>query len=174
MKSIILPYKGILPKIADDAFIAPSAAVIGDVKIGNKVGVWFNVTIRGDVAPITIGAGTNIQDNSCIHVTRGGHPTNIGAGVTIGHSALIHAATIEDNSFIGMGAIIMDDAVVESNAMLAAGAMLTPGKRIPSGQLWAGSPAKYFRDLTQEELNFIPISAANYMKHVEEYLQELN
>ena len=176
MKPIILPYKGpktegksVLPKIADSAFIAPGAAVIGDVEIGEEVGIWFNVTIRGDVEWIKIGDRTNIQDNSCIHVTRNGHPTNIGSGVTVGHSVTLHACTLEDNSFVGMKAMVMDDAVVESGGMLAAGAVLTPGKRVPSGQLWAGYPAKYFRDLTEEEINFIPVSAANYVKHVHEY-----
>ncbi len=173
MKPLILPYKGILPKIAADAFIAPGSAVIGDVEIGAKVGIWFNVTIRGDVAEIRIGERTNIQDGTSIHVTRGGHPTIIGSGVTVGHAALLHACRIGDNAFIGMGAIVMDDAVVESGAMVAAGAMVTPGKRVPKGQLWAGRPAKYFRDLTQEEIDFIPISAENYVKHVEEYLAEL-
>lgn len=177
---IILPYKGpktegkmMHPKIADDAFIAPGAAIIGDVEIGSEVGIWFNVTIRGDVEWVKIGDRTNVQDNTCIHVTRKGHPTTIGAGVTIGHSAVLHACTIEDNSFIGMGAIVMDDVVVESGAMVAAGAMVTPGKRVPSGQLWAGRPAKYFRDLTQEEIDFIPISAANYVAHVKEYIENL-
>ena len=177
MNSIILPYKGprtegelVYPKIADSAFIAPGAAVIGDVEIGEEVGIWFNVTIRGDVEWIKIGDRTNIQDNSCIHVTRNGHPTSIGSGVTVGHSVTLHACTLEDDCFVGMKALVMDDAVIETGAMLAAGAVLTPGKRIPSGQLWAGSPAKYFRDLKQEELDFIPISAANYVKHVHEYL----
>lgn len=171
MKPIILPYKNITPEIADNAYIAPGAAVIGAVEIGDEVGIWFNVTIRGDVEPIKIGARTNIQDNSVIHCTRGGHPTNIGEGVTVGHSVTLHACTLQDNCFVGMGAIVMDDCVIEENAMLAAGAMLTPGKIIPSGQLWAGSPAKYFRDLTEEEIAFIPISAANYVKHVYEYLE---
>ena len=173
MKPLILPYKTILPKIASDAFIAPGSAVIGDVEIGAKCGVWFNCTIRGDVAEIRIGERTNIQDGSTIHVTRNGHPTIIGAGVTVGHAALLHACKIEDNAFIGMGAVVMDDVIIESGAMIAAGAMVTPGKRVPKGQLWAGRPAKYFRDLTPEEIAFIPISAANYVKHVEEYLAEL-
>ena len=172
MKPLILPYKGVLPKIAASAFIAPSASIIGDVEIGEKVGVWFNCTIRGDVAEIRIGERTNVQDGTTIHVTRHGHPTIIGSGVTIGHAALLHACRIEDNSFIGMGAIVMDDAIIESGSMVAAGALVTPGKRIPKGQLWAGRPAKYFRDLTEEEVAFIPISAANYVKHVEEYLAE--
>jgi carbonic anhydrase/acetyltransferase-like protein (isoleucine patch superfamily) len=174
MEPLILPYNKILPKISPAAFIAPGAAIIGDVEIGAGSGVWFNVTIRADVAEIRIGERSNIQDGTSVHVTRNGHPTIIGNGVTVGHAALLHACRLEDNSFVGMGAIVMDDTVVESNAMLAAGAMLTPGKRVPGGQLWAGRPAKYFRDLSAEEIAFIPISSANYARHVEEYLLELN
>jgi len=175
-KPFILPYrgeynvKGIMPTISPKAFIAPGAAVIGDVEIGEDVGVWFGCVIRGDVNIIRIGARTNIQDGTVVHVTRETGPTHIGSGVTIGHSALIHAATLEDNCFIGMRATIMDGAVVESGAMVAAGALVTPGKRIPKGQLWAGSPAKFFRQLTMKEQEFIHISAENYVKHAHEYL----
>jgi carbonic anhydrase/acetyltransferase-like protein (isoleucine patch superfamily) len=173
MKPLILPYKGVLPRISEKAFVAPSASIIGDVEIGAGSGIWFNCVVRGDVEWVKIGEHTNIQDGTVIHVTRGGHPTRIGSGITVGHSCILHACTLEDNSFIGMGALVMDDAVVESGAMLAAGAQLTPGKRVPKGQLWAGRPAKYFRDLTQAEIDFIPKSAENYYKHVNEYLSEL-
>lgn len=175
-KPYILPYKGeyhtngISPTISPKAFIAPGAAVIGDVEIGEDSGVWFGCVIRGDVNKIRIGSRTNIQDGTTIHVTRETGPTIIGNGVTIGHAVLLHACTLMDNCFIGMRATAMDGAVVESGAMLAAGALLTPGKRIPSGQLWAGSPAKYFRDLTTEDLAFFPVSAENYVKHAREYL----
>ncbi|NBO18956.1 MAG: gamma carbonic anhydrase family protein [Proteobacteria bacterium] len=172
----ILPYKGeyapqgISPRISPKAFIAPGAAVIGDVEIGEDAGVWFGCVVRGDVNYIRIGARTNIQDGSVIHVTRHTHPTIIGSGVTIGHCVLIHGATLHDNCFIGMRATLMDGVVVESGAMVAAGALVTPGKHIPAGQLWAGSPAKYFRDLTPEDLAFFPVSAENYVKHAREYL----
>ena len=172
--SIILPYKGTLPKISDKAFIAPTASVIGKVEIGEGTGVWFGCTVRGDVNDIKIGKRTNIQDGTVVHVTRGVQGTYIGDEVTVGHMALLHACTIEDRAFIGMGAIVMDEAYVETNGMLAAGAMLTPGKRIKSGELWAGSPAKYWRPLTQEEIDFIPVSADNYAKHVDEYNEELS
>lgn len=173
MKANILPYKGILPKIAEGAFIAPGSHIIGDVEIGSKAGIWFNCVIRGDVAEIRIGDRTNIQDGTVIHVTRNGHPTIIGSGVTVGHSALLHACRLEDGCFVGMGATIMDDSVVETGAMVAAGALVTPRKIVKSGQLWAGSPAKYLRDLTAEESAFIKVSEENYVKHVEEYLLEL-
>ncbi len=171
MKNSILPYKGMLPKIASDAFIAPGAHIIGDVEIGSKVGVWFNCVIRGDVAEVRIGDRTNIQDGTVIHVTRNGHPTIIGQGVTIGHQAMLHACKLEDGSFIGMSATIMDDAIVESGAMVAAGALVPPRKVVKSGQIWAGNPAKYLRDLTPEEAAFIKKSEDNYVKHVEEYLE---
>ncbi len=169
MQPVILPYKGISPTINSTSFIAPSASIIGDVTIGSEVGVWFNCVIRGDVEPVVIGDRTNIQDGTVIHVTRGGFPTYVGSGVTIGHNALLHACTIEDDSFVGMGAIIMDGAVVESGGWVAAGALVTPGKRVKAGQIWAGNPAKYFRDMTPEEKAYIAISAANYVKHVGEY-----
>lgn len=169
MNPIILPYNGIHPTIHPTAFIAPSAVVIGNVTIGPEVGVWFGCVIRGDVQSISIGARTNIQDGTIIHVTRGDGPTCIGASVTIGHRALLHACTVEDGAFIGMGATLLDGAVVESGGMLAAGALLTPGKRVPSGQLWAGNPAKIMRELTEKEREFFPVSAANYVAHVHEY-----
>jgi carbonic anhydrase/acetyltransferase-like protein (isoleucine patch superfamily) len=175
-KPLILPYrgeyspKGILPTISPQAFIAPGAAVIGDVEIGADSGVWFGCVIRGDVNIIRIGSRTNIQDGTVIHVTRETGPTHIGSNVTIGHSVLLHACTLEDDSFVGMHATVMDGAVVESGAMVAAGALVTPGKRIPKGQIWAGNPAKFFRVLTKEEQEFIPISADNYVKHAREYL----
>lgn len=172
MNKKLFSYKGKTPQIANNSFVAPGAKIIGDVNIGEKVGIWFNCVIRGDVAEVIIGDRTNIQDGTVIHVTRNGHPTIIGSGVTIGHKALLHACHLEDSCFIGMGATIMDDVVVESGAMVGAGALVTPGKTIPSGQIWAGNPAKYFRDLTDDESAFIKISEENYIKHVEEYLSE--
>lgn len=172
----ILPYRGEyapdgqFPRISPKAFIAPGAAVIGDVEIGEDSAVWFGCVVRGDVNYIRIGSRTNVQDGTVIHVTRHTGPTIIGSNVTIGHSVLIHAATLEDGCFIGMRATLMDGVVVEAGAQVAAGALVTPGKRIPSGQIWAGSPAKYFRGLTEEEQRFIPVSAENYVKHAREYL----
>ncbi len=173
---IIMPYKGeyapngIFPKISAKAFIAPGAVVIGDVEIGEDSGIWFGVVVRGDVNYIRIGSRTNIQDVTIVHVTRKTGPTIIGNNVTVGHAAVLHACTLEDGCFIGMGATVMDGVVVESGAQVAAGALVTPGKRVPKGQIWAGNPAKYFRDLNEKEQAFIPISAENYVKHAREYL----
>lgn len=166
----ILPYKNTLPTLAKDTFIASGAVVIGDVHIGAKTGVWFGCVIRGDVNYIRIGERTNIQDGTIIHVTRKTGPTIIGSGVTIGHSVLLHACTLEDNSFVGMHSTVMDGAVVESGGWLAAGALLTPGKRVPKGQIWAGNPAKFLRNLTDGETAFIPVSAQNYVELAEEYM----
>lgn len=169
-KSCILPYNNILPKIHKQSFVAPTAAIIGDVTIGKGSGIWFNSVVRGDVEPISIGENTNVQDGTVIHCTRGGGKTVIGNNVTIGHKALIHACTLEDASFVGMGAILMDGVVVETGGMIAAGSLVTPGKIIRKGEIWAGNPAKFFRALTQAEADFILVSAENYRKHVEEYL----
>lgn len=159
----ILAYKGILPTIATDAFIAPTATVIGDVVIGAGTSVWFNCVIRGDVHEIRIGERTNIQDGTIIHVTGGKLGTYIGSDITIGHGAILHACTLEDCCFIGMGAIILDGAVVETGAMVAAGAVVTPGKRVKAGELWGGNPAKLLRELSEQDRAFFPVSAANYV-----------
>jgi carbonic anhydrase/acetyltransferase-like protein (isoleucine patch superfamily) len=176
-KPTILPFKGIYPKISDKAFIAPGATVIGDVEIGDYSSVWPGVVIRGDVNYIRIGERTNIQDNTVIHVTRNSIAgeekgmTIIGSGITIGHMAMLHACKLEDNCFIGMSSTIIDGAVIETGAMVAAGAIVTPNKTVPSGQLWAGNPAKYFRDLKQAEIDFIPKSAQNYVNDMKDHLE---
>lgn len=167
---MIRAFRNIMPTIAPDVFIAEGAVVIGDVHIGEQSNVWFGCVIRGDVNIIRIGARTNIQDGTVIHVTRKTGPTIIGSGVTIGHSVLLHACTLEDDCFIGMHSTVMDGAVVESGAWVGAGAVVTPGKRIPKGQIWAGNPARYLRDIKPEEKAFIPISSANYVELAREYL----
>ncbi len=158
----VLPYRGVWPRIASDVFIAPGATVIGDVEIGPGASLWFGVTVRGDVNWIRIGARTNLQDGTVVHVNRRTHPTMIGADVSIGHMALIHGCTIEDGAFIGMRACVMDDVVVEAGAMVAAGALVTPRKRIRSGELWAGAPARCMRDLTDEEKAYMLRVPAGY------------
>jgi carbonic anhydrase/acetyltransferase-like protein (isoleucine patch superfamily) len=171
--ALIFPYNGILPTIHESAFIAPGAVIIGDVHIGPETGVWFGCVIRGDVNAIRIGARTNIQDGTVIHVTRKTGPTTIGSGITIGHQVLLHACTLMDDCFVGMGATIIDGVVVERGAFIAAGSVVTPHKRVPTGQMWGGNPAKYMRDLKPEETAFIPVSAENYVRHVHEYKAQL-
>lgn len=166
---LILPYHGIRPRIDPSAYIAPNAVIIGDVTIGADSSVWFGTVIRGDVMPITIGARTNIQDNSVIHVTRKTGPTSIGDGVTIGHAVMLHACTIADHAFIGMRSVMLDHSCVDEGGMLAAGAVLTPRKTVAGGELWAGNPASKMREMRQDERDFIPVSADNYVRLAAEY-----
>lgn len=160
----ILTYEGIAPAIDASAFLAPGARVIGDVVIGPESSLWYNVVVRGDGNYIRIGARTNVQDGSVIHISASTHPTVIGDNVLIGHMAMIHGCTLHDRCFVGFGAVVMDGCVIESDAMLAAGAMLTPGKRIPSGQLWSGRPARYMRDLTPAEIEGNQKGVASYVE----------
>lgn len=150
-KPIILPWQGVWPSIHETAFIAPGAVIIGDVVIGAGSSVWFQCTLRGDVNEIRVGENTNIQDHTLVHVTKNGHGTYIGDNIAIGHSCTLHACTLESGCFVGMGATVMDGAVVESRAMVAARAFVTPGKRVPTGELWAGAPAKLMRILSDED-----------------------
>lgn len=166
----IFAFKGTLPKIDKTSFIAPTASIIGRVTIGKNSSVWFNSVLRGDVAEITVGDYTNIQDGTVVHVTNGEFPTRIGSYVTIGHKALLHACTIEDYSFVGMGSIIMDGAIVESGGWVGAGSLVTEGKVVKKDELWLGSPAKFFRKLTEKEKGYIKISAVNYHKYANDYL----
>jgi carbonic anhydrase/acetyltransferase-like protein (isoleucine patch superfamily) len=183
MGPLILPYRGVTPKIHPEAFVAETAVIVGDVEIGPRSSIWYGCVLRGDVNRITVGAGTNIQDGTVVHVNRprdgsdyresgGGMPAVIGDGVTVGHCALIHACTVEDRAFIGMRATVMDLAVVESEAMVAAGALVTPKKRVAARQLWSGSPAKLMRELSQEEIDSWGPQAEHYAQMGATYLRE--
>lgn len=151
MEPAILPFEGTLPRIDDSAWIAPTGCVIGDVEIGPESSIWYGVTVRGDVNWIRIGARTNIQDHSMVHVTRQRFPTTIGDRVLIGHLVMVHGCTLEDDCILGMKSCVMDGAVIESGGMLAAGALLSPGKRIPAGELWGGVPARRIREVSEDE-----------------------
>ncbi|MDG2241988.1 MAG: gamma carbonic anhydrase family protein [Rhodospirillaceae bacterium] len=168
---VILPWNNIHPAIANDAFIAPNATIVGDTQIGSKASIWFNVVLRGDVNYIRIGERTNIQDGTVVHVSSKDHPTIIGADVLIGHMAMIHACTLEDGCFVGMSATIMDGAVVEQGAMIAAGALVAPGKRVKAGQLWAGTPAQFIRDVRSEEAVSFPEQIQRYVDLGQTYRQ---
>ena len=157
-------FGGISPTVAPDAWVAPGAQVIGNVHLGAGSSVWYNCVLRADVQTIVVGARSNIQDGSVVHVTRSTYGTFIGEDCLIGHMTMIHGCTIEDHGFVGLGSIVMDGCVVESDAMLAAGAMLTPGKRIPARQLWAGRPAVYLRDLTDADVARNRAGAAGYVE----------
>ena len=158
------------PQINPSAFIADNASIVGDVTIGRDSSIWFGCTVRGDVNDITIGARTNIQDASVIHVSSTTQGTYIGDDVTVGHMALLHACTIGDRAFIGMKACVMDDAHVQDEAFIAAGALVTSGKTVPSRQLWAGSPAKFMRDLNDKEIEFLKFSADRYVTLSRKYM----
>jgi carbonic anhydrase/acetyltransferase-like protein (isoleucine patch superfamily) len=142
---------GVAPRIAPDAFIAPTAAVIGDVEIGAGSSVWFHCVLRGDTNAIRVGRRTNIQDGTIVHVASGSLATIIGDDVTIGHAAIVHACTLHDGAFVAMGATVLDGAVIEEGGVLAAGGLLPPGKRIGRHELWQGSPARLLRLLDPEE-----------------------
>lgn len=147
----IYTLNGITPKIAPDAFIAPTAAVIGDVTVGSETGIWFHCLVRGDLEFIHIGARTNIQDGAIIHVDSGGMSTTIGDDVTVGHNAVIHACTLKNRAFVGISATVLDGAVIEEGGMLGAGGLLTPGKIIGRNELWVGAPARMIRVMTDDE-----------------------
>ncbi|MPY69399.1 MAG: gamma carbonic anhydrase family protein [Alphaproteobacteria bacterium] len=170
---LILPYEDRWPRIADTAFVAPGAVIVGDVEIGAESSVWFNCTVRGDEQSVRIGAGTNLQDGTVVHVNSKVQGTIIGDSVTIGHMAMIHACTLEDWAYVGMSAVILDGAVVESRAMLAAGALLTPGKVVKSGELWAGRPAKFMRRIEPEEWARFSATAGNYTARGRRYRERM-
>lgn len=159
------------PRFDDTVFIAPSADIIGDVTIGGQSSVWFNATIRGDVNWIEIGNRTNVQDNASIHVMNQTGPTKIGSDVTIGHNAMVHGCTIHDRVLIGIHATILDEAVIESDVIVAAGTLVPPGKTLKSGYMYMGSPAKQHRKLTDKEIYSIRESAENYIKYQRTYRQ---
>ncbi|HEY5514262.1 MAG TPA: gamma carbonic anhydrase family protein [Geomonas sp.] len=175
---MIRSFKGISPKIDKSAFVAEGAVVIGDVTIGRDASIWYNCVVRGDVNSISIGARSNIQDLSMLHVTHKKHaddpgaPLIIGDGVTVGHSVTLHGCTIEDGAFIGMQAMIMDKAVVGKGALVGARALVTEGTVIPPATLWVGAPARYKRDLTPDEVAWLGRSAGNYVKYAREYLED--
>lgn len=171
---MILPFKGIIPRLGEGVFVAPNAVVIGDSRIGDGSSVWFSAVIRGDVNLIRIGSGTNIQDGCVLHVSNGTFSLSIGNGVTIGHNAVVHGCRVDDNVLIGMGSVLLDDCRIESNSVVAAGALIRQGFTVPSGVLAAGVPAKIVRDLTKDEIEGIRQSAAHYTELAGIYIKEGN
>jgi carbonic anhydrase/acetyltransferase-like protein (isoleucine patch superfamily) len=172
----LLPYLDVLPTLGARVYVAPSAAVIGKVSIGDDSSIWPMAVARADVHSIRIGARTSIQDGSVLHVTHdgpyapGGRELIIGDDVTVGHRAVLHACTIGNACLIGMGSLILDDVVTEDFVMIGAGAIVTPGKRLESGGLYVGSPARRIRELKQSEIEFLTYSAAHYVKVKDNYL----
>ena len=166
---MIEKYKDKFPKIHNSCFIAASAEIYGDVVIKENSNIWFGVVIRGDVNSIHIGEGTNIQDNCTLHVNTGLSKLSIGEYVTVGHNAILHGCKIGNCSLIGMGSIILDDAEIGEETIIGAGSLVTSNKKIPSGVLCLGSPAKVIRELTQQERRALKASALHYIELAEEY-----
>jgi carbonic anhydrase/acetyltransferase-like protein (isoleucine patch superfamily) len=166
----ILPFGGKTPQVHESAFVAPGARVIGDVEIGPEASIWYNCVLRGDINRIVIGAGSNLQDGTIVHVEgprpgSDGLPAIVGENVLVGHMAVLHGCILEDGAFVGLGAIAMDDCRVEGGAMLAAGAMLTPGKVVPAGELWAGRPARPMRALSPAEIDAMRAQSLHYVEN---------
>lgn len=166
---MIYPFLGKKPDIQNALYLAPSADIIGDVSMGENSTAWFNTTIRGDVNKITIGHSSNIQDNSCIHVTNQTGPTIIGNEVTIGHNCMIHGCTIHDRVLVGIMTTILDEAVIHSDVLIGAGSLVPPRKVLESGYLYLGSPVKQIRKLTDAEIKSVRQNALNYIKYGRAY-----
>ena len=176
--SVLRPFRDRLPTLGARAYVDPAASVIGDVVLGDDVSVWPFTVVRGDVNFIRVGDRTNLQDGSVVHVSHdgphaklGGFATRIGSDVTIGHKAIIHACTIEDAVLIGMGAIVLDGAVVRKHGFVGAGALVPPGKVVGEGELWLGNPAKKARLLSDAEIEALYYSAGHYVRLKDEYLR---
>ena len=166
---MILEYKGVTPQLDASVFVAPSACVIGDVHVGEKSSLWFNVVVRGDVNFIRIGSRTNIQDGSIIHVTRDTHPTVIGDNVSVGHSVTLHGCTVHDGCLVGIGAIVLDGAVIGASSLIAAGSLVAPGTQIPPRSLVMGSPGRVKRILTEDECRNMQSIADRYLQYQGDY-----
>ncbi|BDG07265.1 gamma carbonic anhydrase family protein [Anaeromyxobacter paludicola] len=168
----IHPFKGISPRLHPSVFAVDDALVIGDVEVGEQSSLWFGAVVRGDVNYIRIGARTNVQDQTVIHVTNGTHPTVVGDDVTLGHRVTLHGCTIQSRCLVGIGAVVMDGAVVSEDSMVGAGSLVPPSMVVPSGTLVLGSPARVKRELTREEIAFFRKSAQNYVAYAEQYRKE--
>jgi len=170
---VLYAYQGTTPRVDASAYVQQSAHIIGDVVIGAQSSVWFNVVIRADVHHVRIGARTNIQDNSTIHVTAGRWPTLVGDDVTVAHGVIVHGCQIGDRCLIGMGAIVMDGAEVADECLIGAGTLVTPGTKVPARQLVLGSPGKIVRGLRPDEIEHLHASARNYVERAAQYRAHL-
>ncbi len=153
LEPCVLPFQGVTPTIAASAWLAPGAVVIGDVTLAEDVSIWYGCILRADVNRIRVGARSNIQDGSVLHVTRNRYATEVGEDVTVGHRAVVHGCRVGDGALIGIGAIVLDGAEVGEGALIGAGAVVTPGTRIPAGSLALGTPARVVRELDPDELS---------------------
>jgi carbonic anhydrase/acetyltransferase-like protein (isoleucine patch superfamily) len=174
--ALILPYQGKQPRIDPTAFVAPGARIVGDVVIGPQASIWYNCVLRGDINRIVIGARSNVQDGTIIHVEDGepGLPVLIGDDALIGHMAILHGCTVGAGGFVGMGAVVMDGSAIEAGGMLAAGALLPPGKVVPTGQLWTGRPAAFMRPLTAAQQQAMARQSRKYLGMAEGHRQAVD
>lgn len=174
----IRSYQQFTPQLGERVFVDASAVVLGDVEIGDDSSVWPLVVIRGDMHSIRIGERSSVQDGSVLHITHagpfnpGGYPLNIGDDVTVGHNVTLHGCSVGNRVLIGMGSIVMDGVVIEDEVVLGAGSLVPPGKRLESGYLYVGSPAKQARQLTEEERSYFRYSADNYVRLKDQHLME--
>ncbi len=164
---------GMTPQIADSAWVADSAEVMGDVVLAEDVSIWFGVVARGDKDTIRIGAGSNIQDLSVLHADAG-VPLTIGSGVTVGHKAMLHGCTVGDGSLIGIGAVVLNGAKIGKSCLVGAGALVTEGKEFPDGSMIIGSPAKVVRQLTPEQMQDLRRSAQGYVANARRFKTSLH
>lgn len=178
MSAVLRPYKDTFPELGQRVMVDASSVVVGDVRIADDVGIWPLVAMRGDVHFIEIGARTNIQDGSVLHVTHKssynpeGNPLVIGEDVTVGHKVMLHGCTIGNRVLVGMGSIVLDGAVIEDDVMIGAGSLIPPNKRLASGYLYLGSPVKQIRPLTEAEIEGLFYSANNYVQWKDDYLAQ--
>lgn len=163
------PFRGVTPRVDPSCFVEDSAQVVGDVELGEDSSVWFNAVLRGDVNPIRIGKRTNIQDITMVHVTTELHATHVGDDVTVGHRVILHGCVVGNRVLVGMGAILMDGVEVGDECIIGAGALLTPGTKVPPGSLVVGSPGKVKRPITEEERQFLLLSAQHYVQLAAEH-----
>lgn len=171
--AIILPWDGVWPEIAEDAFIAPNAVIVGNVRIGSRSSVWFNTVIRGDIAPITVGDRTSVQDNTVVHVNTDA-PTTIGDDVTIGHAALVHGTTIHDGALIGMGSLVLSYSVVGKGTVIAAGALIPERAVVPDGAIMVGVPARQRDALGEEQAERLAGIPGRYVRVSRQYIDEIS
>ena len=163
---------GMIPQLADTAWVADSAQVMGHVNLGEDSSIWFGVTVRGDTETITVGRGSNIQDGSVLHADIG-KPLTIGDHVTVGHKVMLHGCTIGDESLIGIGAVVLNGAKIGKNCLVGAGALVTEGKEFPDGSMIIGSPAKAMRQLTPEQMEGLRMSARHYIDNAQRFRHTL-
>ncbi len=180
MSAVLRPYRNVYPQVGEKVMVDATSVVIGDVRIAADVGIWPLVVIRGDVNYVEIGARSNIQDGSVLHVTHKssynpeGNPLIIGEDVTVGHKVMLHGCTIGNRVLVGMGSILLDGVVIEDDVMIGAGSLVPQNKRLESGYLYLGSPVKQIRPLKEEEIAGLTYSANNYVKWKDEYLAQDN